>query len=557
MTSRPAWSEPHAGGKIAHTLLLDPRRQPQFVSPLPVPAVARPVAPGAAHYELAVTQFRQDVGLLDVRTGQPLLTTLWGYGGSFPGPTFEARRDAPITVRWTNDLVDNGRALPSLLPVDTSIHWADPKGWPVGGVPVVTHLHGGHTEPESDGYPDAWFTPGFAACGEDFVKETYAYANDQRAATIWYHDHALGMTRLNVCAGLAGFYLLRDEWESSLGLPDGQYEIPLMIQDRMFFEDGSLAYPAQSDEASAPYPSVLPEFFGDFILVNGKTWPLLDVEPRKYRLRMLNASDSRFYRLFFSPQLAFHQIGSDGGLLDAPVRVNRLLLSPAERADVVVDFSLPHLRGRTLILRNDARSPYPNGDAPDPRTAGRVMAFRIGGQPALDSSVLPDRLRPEPIARLVPDAPVRELLLGEGKDEFGRLKALLGTARDGLLTWHDPITETPALGSVEAWDIYNTTPDTHPVHLHLVHFQVVHRQKFKAQVDKASSRLVNIRRMGLPRPPPPSEAGWKDTVRMNPGEVTRIVARFDKPGRYVWHCHILSHEDHEMMRPFHVGPTAP
>lgn len=557
MAPRPVWSEMHTGGKIAHALLLDPKLQPQFVNPLPIPAVAQPVAPGTSRYELAVTQFRQDLGLRDARTGEPLMTTVWGYGRSCPGPTIEARRGQPITVRWINDLVEQGRPLPSILPVDTSIHWANPKGWPQGGVPLVTHLHGGHTEPESDGYPDAWFTPGFAARGEDFVKETYAYANDQEAGTLWYHDHALGVTRLNVHAGLAGFYLLRDAWEDDLGLPSGPYEIPLMIQDRMFFADGSLAYPARSEEERAPDPSVVPEFFGDFILVNGRAWPVLDVEPRKYRFRLLNASDSRFYNLFFAPQLVLHQIGGDGGFLDAPVRVKRLLLSPAERADVVVDFSAPHLRGRTLILRNDAPGPYPKGDAPDARTAGRVMAFRVGKQPVEDTGVLPVRLRPEPISRLVANAPVRELILGEGEDEFGRLKAMLGTARDGMLTWHDPITENPALGAVEAWDVYNTTPDTHPVHLHLVHFQIVHRQKFKARVDRATGRLSDVRRIGNPRPPRPSESGWKDTVRMNPGEVTRIVARFDIAGRYVWHCHILSHEDHEMMRPFHVGPMTP
>ena len=557
LTRRLAWSKMHVGGKIAHAPLLDPKRQPQFVTPLPIPPVAQPVVPGTLHYELAVTQFQHDLGLRDARTGEPLMTTVWGYGRSCPGPTIEARRGRPITVRWTNSLVEQGRPLPPFLPIDTSIHWASPKGWPHGGVPLVTHLHGGHTEPESDGYPDAWFTPGFAERGADFVKETYAYANDQDTGTLWYHDHALGLTRLNVYAGLAGFYLLRDAWEDSLGLPSGPYEIPLVIQDRMFFADGSLAYPARSEEERAPYPSVLPEFFGDFILVNGKAWPVLDVEPRKYRFRLLNGSDSRFYRLFLAPQLAFHQIGGDGGLLDAPVRVNRLLLAPAERADAVVDFSASHLRGRTLILRNDAPGPFPNGNVPDRRTAGRVMAFRVGRQPVNDASVLPTKLRSEPISRLIANAPARELILGEGKDEFDRLKALLGTARDGMLTWHDPITENPTLGAVEAWDIYNTTPDTHPVHLHLVHFQIVQRQKFKARVDRASGRLADVRHIGQPRPPPRAEAGWKDTVRMNPGEVTRIVARFDIPGRYVWHCHILSHEDHEMMRPFHVGPMIP
>ena len=383
---RPAWSEMRAGEKIAHALLLDPKQQPQFVAPLPIPAVAQPVSPGATHYELAVSQFCQDFGLRDARTGEPLMTTVWGYGRSCPGPTIEARAGQPITVRWTNDLVEQGRPLPSFLPVDTSIHWANPKGWPQGGVPLVTHLHGGHTEPESDGYPDAWFTPGFAERGEDFVKETYAYANDQEAATLWYHDHALGVTRLNVYAGLAGFCLLRDAWEDSLGLPSGPYEIPLLIQDRMFFADGSLAYPAQSEEKRAPALSVLPEFFGDFILVNGKSVAGARCRAQKVPLQIAERIGLALLQLVLCAAARPPPDRRRRSPADAPVRVNWLLLSPAERADVVVDFSAPHLRGRTLVLRNNAPGPYPNWDRLDARTAGRVMAFRVGKQRVEDGA---------------------------------------------------------------------------------------------------------------------------------------------------------------------------
>jgi spore coat protein A len=231
---------------------------------------------------------------------------VWGYGTAtqsptYPGRTIETTVNTPITVRWTNNLLDDfGQPLPHLLPVDTSLHWAQPNNYPYSGVPVVTHLHGGHSESASDGLPEFWFTPGFAETGPQWVKETYSYENDQRAATLWYHDHALGITRLNVYAGMAGFYLLRDGQDTglpdnSLGLPAGKYEVPVVIQDRMFTEDGQLYYPSEPEVEGAPAPSVLPEFFGDHILVNGQAWPVLDVEPTVYRFRLLNGSDSRFY----------------------------------------------------------------------------------------------------------------------------------------------------------------------------------------------------------------------------------------------------------------------
>ncbi len=534
--------------------LLDPRNQRQFINPLPIPAIAVPVAPGGNHYEIAISQFRQHLGVRDPKSGAPLQTTVWGYAGSDPGPTIAARRGVPITVRWVNALAGASGPLPHLMPVDGSLHMARPKDWPAGGVPVVTHLHGGHTESESDGDPDAWYTPGWRERGPLFRKETYTYDNDQEPAALWYHDHALGLTRLNVYSGMAGFYILRDDWEQGLGLPSGKYELPLVIQDRSFLANGELFYPFHPGQAGHPSPSVLPEQFGEVILVNGAAWPVAEVEPRRYRLRLLNGSDSRFYRMTLSSGQPFLMIGSDGGLLDAPVELKDLLLAPAERADVIVDFSSPKLRGRTVVLENDARSPFPNGDPPDPRTSGRVMAFRVTGAGAKDVSRIPDRLRREPVPFLAPTAPIRDLLLFEGEDEHGRLMAMLGTAQDGALHWDHPVTENPALGAVEAWDFYNTTPDTHPVHVHLVQFRVVSRRKFKADVDEKSGKLSNIRFPGTPQPPPVEESGWKDTVRANPGEVTRVVAKFDRPGRYAWHCHILSHEDHEMMRPFQVGP---
>ena len=308
------------------TRLLDPLSQPRFVNPLPNPLDPRLIyAPtfGSDGYTIGVSAFSQSLGLYDPEDGAPLMTPVWGYGGpaqqdglpaaTDPGRTFVAYRDVPVTVQWTNDLFGAAH----LLPVDTTVHWANPLGAPLGDpfggpVPVVPHLHGGHTESDSDGLPEYWWTPGEAITGPRFVKTSYFYGNDQPAGTLWYHDHALGITRLNVYAGLAGFYILRDQMDTGmpgnpLGLPANDpshpggpvfYEVPIVIQDRLFTAAGQLFYPTEPDEVESgfpppPAPSALPEFFGDIIVVNGQAWPVLDVEPRKYRFRLLNGSDSR------------------------------------------------------------------------------------------------------------------------------------------------------------------------------------------------------------------------------------------------------------------------
>jgi spore coat protein A len=564
--------------------LLDPLSQPKFVNPLPNPldaaSIFQPAVPGGTHYQIGAFQFEQSLGLVDA-DGDPLATTVWGYGNpqqppTYPGRTIVAHSDQPVTVHWTNELVNNsGDPLRHLLPVDTSIHWAETENYPLSGVPIVTHLHGGHSESASDGLPEAWFTPGFEQRGDDWVKEVYSYDNDQQAATLWYHDHALGITRLNVYAGLAGFYILRDDVdtglpddpatsvdENPLNVPVGPYEIPLVVQDRMFTEEGELYYPSEPEVEGVPAPSVLPEFFGDFVLVNGKTWPVLEVEPRPYRFRMLNGSDSRFYNMWVaggsassSPKIV--QIGTDSGLLDQPVKLSKLTLGPGERADVVIDFS--RYAGQNLILRNNGRSPFPKGETVDPRTTGQIMAFKV--TKPLDTSVYPvevlaSTLRDEPIQPLDQTGPTRQLLLFEAIDEFGRLRPQLGTVEDGALLWADPTTETPLVDTTEVWEIYNSTEDAHPIHLHLVSFQVQSRQKFKADQDPVTGELSNIRLQGKEFAPPSNEAGWKDTVIMYPGQATRIIAHFDRAGEYVWHCHILSHEDHEMMRRYEVVELA-
>jgi spore coat protein A len=561
-------------------VLLDPGSQPKFVNSLPI--AARVDATAGGYLEIEARQVQQHLGLYDPVTGAPLMTTVWGYNGTYPGPTLVVRSNVPLDVKWTNGLVGPGGPLPHLLPVDTSVHWAMPDNWPACGVPLVTHVHGGHAESASDGLPDAWFTPGFAQTGPGFVKQTLHYDNDQEAGIVWYHDHALGITRLNVYAGLAGFYLIRDANEDALvaahQLPTGPYEIEMAIQDKMFTASGALFYPSTPDVVGAPDPSHLPEFFGDVILVNGAAWPYLDVEPRQYRFRMLDGSDSRFYELRLVEKgkplndssanakgavgtlPLIYQIGTEDGLLNAPVPVTKFLLGTGERKDIVIDFSNPALRGKTFVLRNNARAPFPKGETVDPNTTGQIMSFRV--RKPLDTSVypltaLPANLRPVlgPVAMPVPNAGTRGLILFEGTDEYGRLRSRLGTLEDGPLAWHAPITENPMLNDTEVWEVYNLTEDAHPIHLHLVSFRVLDRQKFTGDVDE-DGKLTNIHKVGQPIVPGPDEAGWKDTVVMYPDEVTRIVATFSREGLYVWHCHILSHEDHEMMRPYYVGPMA-
>ncbi len=582
--------------------LLDPLTHPKFLDPVPVPGVIDATTP--QHFEMQMNETVQWLGLRDVGNGNaPLMTTVWGYGlagqaVTYPGPTFVAKEHVPITVTWNNNLPPYNSGFPGLgghlLPVDPTLHMARPV---LGGIPTVAHLHGGHTESASDGLPEAWYTQGFAETGPQFVKQVYTYDNDQVAGTLWYHDHALGITRLNVYAGLAGFYLLRDNNELRLlrqnVLPQGPYELGLAIQDRMFTADGQLFYPSTDPDIEPgfdplpPGPSAIAEFFGDFILVNGKVWPHLEVEPRKYRLRLLNGSDSRFYLFEFRDALTggtarpFLQIGTDDGLLEHPVALERLLLSPGERADLVVDFS-GLADGAAVYMRNfgpdepfkgfnedGTMSDGADGALPpaDPATTGQIMKFVVQVPDAMlpDASVaIGTRLRPN-LSPLQQHGATRQLALFEGRDEYGRLQPLLGTLAEGSLAWFEPITENPMVNDVEVWEVYNATEDAHPIHLHLVAFQILDRRAFEGEVSE-KPQVQHDGSIGVggtlevteldddARAPEPNERGWKDTAVMNPHEVTRVIAKFDRAGRYVWHCHILSHEDHEMMRPYEVLP---
>jgi spore coat protein A len=301
--------------------------------------------------------------------------------------------------------------------------------------------------------------------------------------------------------------------------------------------------------------SILPEFMGDHILVNGEAWPFHEVEPRKYRFRLLNGSDSRVYSLSLSSGTTITQIGGDQGYLPAPVSLTKLTIAPGERADVIIDFA--GLDGQTVIVTNNAKIPFPNGGAADPKTVGQIMAFRVGSSVSEPDAPIPTTLNT--IVTPAQTGPTRKLALFEMEDEYGRLLPQLGTVQEGAMMFHDPSTENIKLGDTEVWEVYNNTGDTHPIHLHLVKFRVLSRQKFSAEINEETGAMTNVTLIGAPRGPAANEAGWKDTVQMNPNEVTRIIATFDKPGEYVWHCHILSHEEHDMMRPLTVldSPVQP
>jgi spore coat protein A, manganese oxidase len=488
-----------------------------FVDPLFLPPVLRPSAASstAQHYRIRISEFRQKLH----RDLPPAI--VWGFEGTTPGPTIEARRGRTVTIDWLNRLPLRHRLL-----ID---HTLDGAGKDVPEVRTTIHLHGGHVSASNDGYPEDWIQPGQ-------VQRTI-YPNRQPGATLWYHDHAMGITRLNAMMGLAGFYLLRDPTEERLGLPSGRYDIPLVLQDRSLDARGQIMYPV-APTADAPW---VPEFFGTHILVNGRVSPYLDVEPRRYRFRLLNASNSRVFQLSLTPEQRFIQIGSDGGLLPEPVAIGELLIVPGERADVVVDFR--GREGRRIMFINSAPAPFPSGGAPIPALA---MQFRVRRPLSheTDTSRIPDTLAP--IARLEERSAVktRRLRLVEIMPNNGQPHRVLLDGRRFM----DPITENPEKGSLEIWEFVNTTMDAHPIHLHAVHFQLLDRCPFDVLRHERTSEVVMTDKA---TPAAREERGWKDTILCPPGQVTRIIIPFNgEPGRYVWHCHMLEHEDNEMMRPY-------
>jgi spore coat protein A, manganese oxidase len=710
---------------------LNPLNVPKYVTALTIPSEMPPASvnlfTGTQNYDIEVLQFKQQILPKVGIDGSAIPPTkVWSYAvpgqpatRHYPAFTIEARKNTTVSVNWINSLKDSsGNFLPHLLPIDQTLHWANPSranacvdenGNPnpakvkdcrtlnnktyKGPVPISTHVHGAHVGPESDGYPEAWYLPNakdvdctstyncfgsltntFGTANTVQGQAHFIYPNDQPSTTLWYHDHTLGMTRANVYAGPAGFWLLRDPsyagGETGLvagGLPGPApragdrastkyYEIPVVIQDRSFNADGSLFYPGNraffeglmKRQLQIPFigdrnglPSDIsplwnPEAFFNVMVVNGASWPYHNVDPRRYRLRLLNGSNSRFLNLALfvvapggalsTVELPVYQIGGDQGLLPRVVKISTgfatelpgngtapapvpaeaaeraLLMAPAERADVIVDFTGLAVGTRVRLINTAPDAPFGgfNGDpAADPATTGQVMEFVVGKEPnTAERSTPPASLR---LTAFDPRFPVlapignagapRRVSLNEessaavcvsisstgmisyipgipvsnpfdpakfeadcafaGGTPMGPKAAKLGTV-DALgmsmsMMWMDRVTENPAVGATEQWDVYNNTDDAHPIHLHLVQFKVLNRRL--AAVDPANPGAIA-------HSVSPAERGWKDTVISYPGEITSVAATFDTEGLYLWHCHILEHEDNEMMRPYCVGNPA-
>lgn len=659
----------------------------KFLSPLPGLGTGLPIASadtktiaGADLYNLAAVQFSQLM-----HPDLPGPTRLWGYvdqatgRSAYLGPIIAAQRGRPVVLRMKNNLPGK-----HILPVDTTLDGAGPTAAPNR---ICVHLHGGLVPWTSDGGPHSWFSPAStgpnAGAGESFLNAVpgsmgvaeYYYPNNQSARLMWYHDHAVGITRLNAYSGLAAPYLVSDPVVNSLVssglLPGLQYTIPLVIQEKSFRSQpdaygnaGDLWYPesylVNSDQSAAgrwdqgppadgftdkgqpPNVSCIPEFFGDTPVINGEAYPYLEVQPRRYRVVILNGSQARFFNLnlFYENEFMagepdfgkggppFIQVGNEGGLLPEPVVLNappvliptaaddscdpdgphNLLMAPAERADLIIDFSMCK-PGDRLILYSDAPAPFPGGDTrndyftgnPDQTYEGgapstkpgkgpntrtlmqiRVVAQQGAADPYNFQSTLNALQSPGGLAKAYADSHIpygepdldpnavnvirENKTLNEDFDQYGRLIQRLGTDQ-GLYkdsfgrNYEDSPTEVYQDGDTVMWDIFNTTGDTHPMHFHLANVQVVGKAPFDV--------------VGIPgrefEPPEPNYRGWKETVRMNPGEVTRVIMRFKLPTvpfkipgsprtgmlnahEYVWHCHILEHEEHDMMRPLVIVP---
>lgn len=504
---------------------------PKFVDALPIIPVAKPVSYNKClNYQNYAPENHYKITMMELchkfHSNFPL-TYLWGYDGMYPGPTIEAYKDIPTYVEWANNLPDK-----HFLPFDATLHGTqdDPE------VKTVVHLHGAKVDWKSDGHPEAWYTADYKITGPRFTNRVYKYTNHQPGTTLWYHDHAMGITRLNVYAGLEGFYILRDALEDRLNLPKGNYEIPLLVQDRSFNSDGSLFYPDSSPFVSFT-PSITFPFNANTIVVNGKVWPYLEVEPRKYRFRILNGSNARQYNFEFENDLGFTLIGTDGGFTEAPIPLDSFFLSPSERVDVIVDFS--DYAGSTFNLMNT----NPNAN----ENTGVIMQFRVT-KPLIgtDTSTIPDTLRHVPELQ-ESDAKVERFLpLTPSTDHFGRPMPLLNDRM-----WSDPVTEKPELDSIEVWNLVNLFPGIdHPIHIHLIQFKVISRTPFDVDEYLRSGEIVFT---GDPEPPREFERGFKDTVNAEPGKITKLITHFTGfSGHYVWHCHFLEHEDHDMMRPMQV-----
>ncbi|KAJ4973483.1 hypothetical protein NE237_006657 [Protea cynaroides] len=490
-------------------------------------------------------------------------TTVFAYGTSakeatIPGPLIEALRGVSTSVTWENHLPQK-----HIFSWDPTLIVAIPKN---GGVPTVVHLHGGVHPPQEDGNPLAWFTSRYRETGSSWTQATYTYPNIQPAGNLWYHDHALGLTRVNVLAGLIGPYVVYDPKSEPLNLPSGsEFDRFLMVFDRSFLMNGSIYINSTGDNPSI-HPQWQPEYFGDAIIVNGKAWPYLKVQRRKYRFRIINASNARYFNFSLSNGLPFVQLGSDSSYLNSPVQTQSILVGPSESADVVIDFSSS--KTDDSVLTNSAPYPYPSGTAVDHLT-GNVMKFIIAsGNPSCpDNSKIPSTLVKHPAATTKDAVKTRYIALYEYDSASGNPTHSYINAKSFL----DPVTETPRSGTTEVWEVINLTPDNHPLHIHLATFQAIKVQALvnlttfsdcmTAKNDAiacnvtayATGQLLNI---------PSYEKTWKNVVKIEPSYQTTVVVKFNMvdtntpypfnvtaaPG-YIYHCHILDHEDNEMMRP--------
>jgi spore coat protein A len=533
---------------------------------------------------------------------------VWGFAATFPGPTIEVERGEAVTVEWLNELSGPLPVTDTLAPESR-----DDDGVPVqclpglsGGVPdenaaaltgqSVVHLHGGLAPAPYDGWAENLFAPGQPA--------VFHYPNDQRAALLWYHDHVMGVTKLDVYAGLAGLWIVRDERERELGLPEGPpFEVPLLIQDRNFDlgRDGRLT----GQLVHKTDPEVM-EAFPPFTVVNGKVWPVLEVRPDTYRFRVINGSNARTYRLVLigggEPQLdRISQIGTDHGLLRAPTSLpaDGLTLASAERADLVVDFSDLE-PGTELTVLNTASAPFEGSSYPAAEAEHaadldgllpypQVMRFRVAAGEPRSWSIprgLADDYEP-PSGGVLDVAPRRAILLIERELEEGpnmltmrELGPAVEEATGPLITishgevttrhrvvaahFEDTANFFPMLGQYEVWRLINLTGDTHPIHLHLDPFQILARHAISYEIpeggieDRDLTAAISVERDpddDLGHAIDDNERGLKDTIRVNPNELVEIAVRFNTySGRYMYHCHILEHEDRDMMRPFVTMP---
>jgi spore coat protein A len=538
------------GGKLA-----------KYLEPLPVPGAGIVVATpsGTNQYSFTVKQISRQ--LHPQLPGTPFWayddgSGLAGQAGSF-GMAVAAQSGTPVRASFTNNLPET---YPDWIPVDTRLtatndHPGDTT------VRMLTHLHGGFVAADSDGNP-AVTIDGFGP-GDT---QTVYYGNQlpQMPATLsWFHDHAFGATRLNVFAGLAAAYILRDEFDTGavdnpIGIPGGAYEIPLVIQDRQFNPDGTFLYP----RSDIPGVVWIGEYFGDVMLVNGKVWPFLNVEPRLYRFRILNGCNARILNLGLGGARLW-QIGAEGGLWDVPVPVKNLVLAPAERADVIADFRPSP--GQTLVMKN--ASPPKPVVTPGPSLSA-VMQIRVGTTvtqpgPGTVPASLPGRAAE--VTGSV--AATRFITLNEVNPETADWSLNL----NGLDFEKSTPTETPTAGTVEDWVYINMTGDTHPMHTHLVTHQVIGRTPFDVAAYEGAAGPGDFGgsaggtdptpfATGPMEPPDPAERGFKDTTMANPGYFTTIRAKFELPDgvtapqTYVYHCHIVEHEDNDMMLPFIVTP---